>query len=369
MTLRLAYDVTPLLDPRTGVGAVCEQILRRLAVRDDVDVVGYAPTWRGRERLPDVVPAGVRLARGPMAAQPLRQLWRRVNWPPITLWTGKVDVVHGTNFVVPPARRGAARLATVHDLTPVRYPELCTSDVLQYPGLLRRALAGGAHIHAVSEFVAGEVIELLGADPQRVHVVPNGIDAVAGGDASKGHQLAGGDRYVLTLATVEPRKDHPLLVRAFDGLAADDSDVRLVVAGPDGWGIDAYEAAVAAATNRDRIVRLGWVSDEARADLLAGASAFAYPSVYEGFGLPPLEAMSVGVPVVATRAGSLPEVLGDGALLVSPGDADEFAAALTAVLGDESVRADLRAKGLQRVSRYSWDTTAEALVELYRKIC
>lgn len=361
--MRIALDTTALYDARTGVGRFTAAVLERLATRPEVEVTAYAVTWRGRDDLRTLVPAGVDVGRGPMAARPLRELWRRVDWPPIEWWTGPADVVHGPNFVVPPTRR-AARVVTVHDLTPVRFPELCTSDTLQYPALIERAVRGGAWVHAVSESVAAEVQEAFTVDAERVVVVANGVDPVAGGDPAAGRELAGGDRYVLALGTVEPRKDFPALVRAFDRI---DADVRLVVAGPDGWGAAALHDALAAARRRDRIVRLGWVTDEQRADLLAGAALLAYPSRYEGFGLPPLEAMSAGVPVVASTAGALPEVLGDAAVLVPTGDEPALADAIAGVLADDRLRADLVARGRSQAARYDWDRTVDGLVHLYRR--
>lgn len=366
--MRLGFDVTSLLDRRTGVGAVASEVLARVVQREDIDVIAYSVSWRGRDRLRDIVPPGVAVSTRPIAAQPLRQLWRRVNWPPITWWTGRLDVVHGPNFVVPPAR-GAAELVTVHDLTFIRYPELSNRDTLQYPGLIRRAVRRGAHVHAVSEFVAAEVIDVFDVDADRVHVVPNGVDAIATGDPEAGRTVAGGDRYVLAVGTVEPRKDYPLLVDAFDLLAADDAGVRLVVAGQDGWGTKALDAALDRAHHRDRVIRLGFVDDRTRADLLAGASVFAFPSRYEGFGLPPLEAMAAGTPVVATRAGALPQVLGDAAVFVEPGDTSGLATALAAVMTDSAKRASLIEQGRQRAARYSWDACAEGLIHLYQRLC
>src|SRR4051812_49531305 len=115
--MRVAYDVTSLLDLRTGVGAFAGEVLTRIATVAGIDVVGYSASWRGRGKVRELLPDNVRIARGPMAAQPLRQLWRRADWPPIEWWTGAVDLVHGPNFVVPPAKRGTIELATVHDLT------------------------------------------------------------------------------------------------------------------------------------------------------------------------------------------------------------------------------------------------------------
>jgi len=374
--LRLAYDATACLGARTGVGVFTEEVLARLGPRDDLDVTAYAVTWSGRGRLGSVVPEGVRVVTRPMAARPLREAWRRADVPPIEWWTGPVDVVHGPNFVVPPARH-AARVVTVHDLTPVRFPELCTADTLAYPGLIRRALRGGAWIHTPSQFVADEVVEAFGADPARVVAIPNGVTEigpdVTGRDAAEGVRLAGSARYLLAIGTIEPRKDLPWLVDAFDVLAASHRDVSLVVAGPDGWGVADFERAVARAAHRARIVRFGWVGPDQRAALLRGATALAYPSRYEGFGLPPLEAMAAGVPVVATDAGARPEVLGDAADLVPVGAglaptarADALADALARVLDDDAHRARLVTAGRERAATYSWDATTARLVDLYR---
>lgn len=367
--MRVGLDVTSLLDRRTGVGAFTSEVLARLAAHDDIEVIGYSVSWRGRNgALATRLPPGVSVSSRPMAAQPLRQLWRRMDWPPITWWTGKVDVVHGPNFVVPPAP-GAAELMTVHDLTFIHHPELCTRDTLQYPGLMRRALRRGAHVHAVSEFVANEVVDVFGVATDRVHVVANGIDVLEAGDPAEGRRLAGSDRYVLALGTIEPRKDFPLLVGAFDEIASTDRDVRLVIAGQNGWGVAALDAALERARHRDRVTRTGFVTDRERADLLAGATVFAYPSRYEGFGLPPLEAMAAGTAVVTTRTGALPGVLGDAAAFVEPGDRDALATTLADLLDNPSHRDELIAKGRSRVALYSWDACAEGVVRLYQRLC
>jgi glycosyltransferase involved in cell wall biosynthesis len=370
--VRVALDATSLIGVRTGVGTFTRELLARLPGRPDLDVAAFAVTHRGSRALASDLPDGVAVARRwPMAARPLRWCWRRADSPPIEWWTGRIDVVHGPNFVVPPSRHGA-EVVTVHDLTCVRFPEMCTADTLQVPDLLRRALARGAWVHTVSAFVAAEVVDAFGADPERVVAVPNGSPAVVAPDrrpalAARGRRRAGAERYVLSLGTLEPRKDLPSLVRAFDQLAASDPDLHLVLAGPDGWGAEAVAAAVAGAGAKARIRRLGWVADTDREALLTGAAVVAYPSRYEGFGLPPLEALAAGTPVVATEVGALPEVLVDGAEWAAPGDVDALAAALHTVLTDQARAERLVAAGARRVEAYSWDRTADALVELYRR--
>lgn len=333
-----------------------------LARRDDIDLCAYALSLRGFRDLPPVLPVGVGAVGRPLPAGPLLRAWRIADVPLIEWWTGPVDVVHGTNFVVPPTRR-AGRVVTVHDLTPVRFPELAGPATARFPALLRRAVGQGAFVHTPSAFVAAEVIDLLGAAPGRVTAVHHGVPPVPPAPAPT--DVPG--PYVLALGTVEPRKDLPVLVRAFDAVAAVHDDLYLVVAGPDGWGTAAFTAAVEAAHHRARIRRLPWVDADQRAALLRHATAFAYPSRYEGFGLPPLEAMSVDVPVVATTAGALPEVTGDAALLVAPGDAAALAEALERAVADDAVRAELVERGRRRVVQFDWDECAAGLAELYRR--
>jgi glycosyltransferase involved in cell wall biosynthesis len=361
--LRVAVDATSLLGPRTGVGVFTGELLAHLP-RERVAPVAYATTWRGRGRLPAVIGDDVEVATRPQAARPLRALWRRIDTPPIEWWTGPIDVVHGPNYVVPPTRR-AAQVMTVHDLTFHHHPEMSTADTLQYPGLIRRALRRGAWVHTESQFVADEIVAVYGADPERVVVVALGVTTPAEAAPTRGRALAGCDRYVLALGTVEPRKDLPLLVDSFERIAEAHSDLRLVIAGPDGWGADALTDRIARSTHADRIVRLGWVDDADRGALLRGASVLAYPSRYEGFGLPPLEAMAAGTPVVATAVGALPEVLGDAAVLVAPSDPDALAEALTALVDDDTARQAAITHGRARAARYSWSACADGLAALY----
>ncbi len=356
-----------MLGQRTGIGEVTEGLITALAARDDVLPIAYALTWRGRNDLRHALPPGVSAATSRLPARAVRELWSRgASWPKAEHWTGPVDVVHALNYVAPPAR--APVIVAVHDLTFVRFPELCTADTLRYGELIRRAIARGATVQTGSEFIAAEIRAEFGIATGRVVSIPWGVGAVTGGDADAGARLAGGPRYVLALGRIEPRKNLPGLVRAFSAVAASDPEARLVIAGPDGWGEESFDAAIGASPSRDRIVRKGYVTAGQRRDLLAGATVFAYPSRYEGFGLPPLEAMAAGVATVAGRAGSLPEVLGDGALLVDPLDDDELAGALRRLLDEPVERAALVARGREQVARYTWSAAAERFASLYRSV-
>lgn len=361
----MALDATSSLGVRTGVANVTAGLLDHLATRDDVDVTAFALTWRGRHRLAGTLPPSVRAATRPFPARLTRVLWPRVRWPTVEHWTGPVDVVHA-NHVAPPT--SVPVLLTIHDMTFVRFPELCSRDALHYPRLVDVALERGAFVHTHSHFVADEVREHYGLAAERVIPIAPGLDPHSPGDARRGQQLAASERYVLAVGTVEPRKNFPTLVRAFDAIAAADREVVLVIAGQDGWGAEEFSAAVARSPHRDRIRRPGFLDNASRDDLVAGASVLAYPSVYEGFGLPPLEAMQAGIPVVASNAGSLPEVLGDAAVLTDPADVDALAAALEEVLQDDSRRRCLIDRGHRRVHRYGWDQTVERFVATYRSL-
>jgi len=365
--LRVAIDGMPLIGERTGIGHVTMELLRALASRDDLDLVVYTVTRDGRRRLGDDVPAGVRVGTSPLPARLVGPAWEHLPFPRVEHWTGPVDVVHATNYVAPPAR--APVIVTVHDLTFVHQPELVSEDTRRFfEPLLYRAIARGATIHVVSDYVGEEVRAAFGLGPDRVVRVYPGITATGGGDQATGRRVAGAERYVLALGQLEPRKNLPHLVGAFDQLADADRDLRLVIAGPDGWGRPEFEVAVDAAKHGDRVRWLGYVSDDDRRDLLAGATAFAYPSLYEGFGHPPLEAMAAGVPVVATTGGAVPEITGDAALLADPTDRDALARALGRAIGDERLRADLIGRGHARVREFSWLRAADDFVDLYRRV-
>jgi glycosyltransferase involved in cell wall biosynthesis len=367
----VALDATPLLGTPTGVGVFCLGALRALGERTDLDVRAFAVSWRRRAGISMRLPPGVAADQRPMPARPLHAMWGRGGWPPVEWFIGRIDVVHGTNFVVPPSGR-AAEVVSVHDLTPLHHPELCNPATLAYPGLIRRALRRGAWVHTDSAFVAGEVVEAFDADPARVRVVAPGVPPLPDIAPPAARSLVepflppGVTRYVLAVGTAEPRKDLPGLVRAFDRLADRHADLALVLAGPSGWGEEALSAAVEGARAGARVVRTGWLQPPALAALLQEAAVLAFPSLYEGFGFPPLEAMAAGVPVVATRAGSLPEVLGDGAVLVDVGDHDGLVEALDGVLDDPALRQRLVASGAARAASFSWERCGEGLSNLYR---
>jgi glycosyltransferase involved in cell wall biosynthesis len=376
--LKVALDATPLLGERTGIGEFCARVLEHLVRRPDLQVGGFAVSLRGRGAIAGLLPEGARALGLPGPGLPatlLHRCWQRWPFPPAELYMGKVDVVHGTNFVVPPAR-SAAMVVTVHDLTPLHDPQLCQPSARAYPALVKKAVSRGAWVHTDSHFVAGEVTEALGVPAERVRAIypggpvpPTTVLPGTGGDSGVAGALLPGwvTSYVLAVGKVEPRKGLPGLVRAFGRFAGRHPGLALVIAGPDGWGSEELARAVEGCPVRDRVLELGWVDRSTRDALVQSATVLAYPSFDEGFGLPPLEAMAAGTPVVASEAGALPEVLGDAAWLVGPRDEDALAGALEDLVDDPSARQALCAKGLRQVARYSWAATADGLASLYHE--
>ncbi|MDA8270466.1 MAG: glycosyltransferase family 1 protein [Actinomycetota bacterium] len=365
--LKIAYEATALLGFRTGVGEFCYGALEALARVESIEVDAFAISFRRRHLLKGELPAHVGFKDWILPARPLHMMWERSNFPPLELWDRKVDVVHGTNFVVPPTR-SAGKVVTVHDLTTLRFPELCDKATLIFPKMVQRAIDAGAFVHTPSKFVAEEVVEHFRVDPARVISIHHGIPKLFF-DAELAESAVAplsGRRFVLALGTIEPRKDLSLLVRAFDELSSSLPDLMLVIAGKDGWGADRLTSAIARLKSRSKIFRLGYVKPETRRWLLRNASVFVYPSIYEGFGFPPLEAMSVGTPVVSTNAGALREVLSrDSAVLVDSGDQEGLAAGIAKVVTDSSEASRLREAGIEHSRGFSWERCAAELASLY----
>jgi glycosyltransferase involved in cell wall biosynthesis len=292
----------------------------------------------------------------------LYEAWGRLRRPAIERATGPIDLVHATAFPVPAAR--APVVVTVHDLAFVHEPtHFSAHGVRFFNRHLDIALKEAALVLCPSRATMADC-EAAGFEPARLRLVPLGVEgSPAGSEAVAAARARFGlpARYVLWTGTVEPRKNLANLLRAF---ARTDTDATLVLAGPKGWNED-LDALVAPV--RARVKVLGFLQRGDLDALYAGAAAFCFPSLLEGFGLPVLEAMLQGAPVITSKGTATEELAGDAALLVDPRDPEAIAEALTAVLNDPDLARRLSAAGRARAAAFSWQRCAHAVIECYRE--
>ena len=291
---------------------------------------------------------------------------------PLELLRARPDVLHCPDFI-PPFWRTCPAVITVHDVAFLRYPETLTAESRRYYGQVRRAIASAERTIVVSEATARDLATLLHVPRERVRVVHNGLDRrfLEPPDPAEQARVRARwqlDRpYLFFLGTLEPRKDIPTLLRAFREVRARHPDLLLVLAGRRGWLYEPIFSETDALGLREAVRHIEDASDADLPPLFDGATAFAYPSRYEGFGLPPLEALARGIPTVVADTSSLPEVVGDAALLHAPGDAGALAAALFRLIEDTALRADLAVRGPQRAAGFTWERAARETLAVYHE--
>lgn len=362
--MRIVLDATPLLGRRTGIGRYASHLLAELPaalVRAGVDARVDVTTWTARGGRLTALPSGVSQVGPPVPARALRAAWVRADHPTIESLVGRCDTFHGTNFVSPPTRR-AHELVTVHDLTYELHRDTVSDDSLAYRGLVRRALRRGAHVLAISEAGAAAIRDFYDLPFERVTAAPLGVDAgwfaqQPIDDATR-RSLGLPSRYLLFVGSLDPRKNLPRLLEAHAAARTADSSVPpLVLAGPAG-----REAVM---PEQVGVVLTGWLDDAHLRAVVAGCTALVLPSLDEGFGLPVLEALACGRPVVVSDVPALREVADPGAFVVPPTDTDAIAAGLVAVVGahdDEAARAARRT----HARAWTWARCAETTVGAYR---
>jgi glycosyltransferase involved in cell wall biosynthesis len=359
--LRIVLDGTPLLGQRTGVGRYTAALLDELAglSSDELSIGVTAFSLRGRRSLGSRLPAGVRARGLPVPARLLRALWQRGPVPPIELLVGRADVVHATNFVLPPALR-AAGVVTVHDLAFLDRPDELSPAEHALPGLVRDAARRAAVVCTPTTAVARQVVDRLGVRDDRIVVTPLGVDpawfvaAPLPADARRRLRLP--SQYLLFVGTAQPRKGLDVLL---DAHAAAPNAPALVLAGAAGWGSEAPTG------DPKRVLRTGYLPEVDLRRVVAGAAALVLPSRDEGFGLPVLEALACGIPVITSNAPALVEVAGGHAEHVPVGDVDALAAALSTV---DSAARDPQTAAARRAhaSEFTWRGCAESTVDAYR---
>lgn len=370
--LRIAIDATAVLPQPTGAGNYTLNLVRALPRVDPTSQYFVFVTSQNAELLgveaPNLTPVRVRCA-----SRPARLVWEQTGLPLLVRRLG-VDVLHSPHYTMPVAKP-CRSVVTFCDMTFALMPELHrTWHRRFFPTMMRWSARHADRLIAISESTRQDVMRLLDVPADRIVAIPLAgspvfcvlpraeIAAVCGR-----HGLVPGG-YLCYVGVLEPRKDVPTLIDAYARIAGAFPDVPLAIVGRNGWMYESIFRRVEEHGIGNRVRFLGHVAQEELIGLYNGARAFVYPSRYEGFGLPILEAMQCGAPVVTTTVSSMPEVAGDAALLVPPSDAAALAGALERLLSDDALARDLSARGVARAATFSWERCAADTARVYQSI-
>ena len=381
MSLNVYFNAIALLSPRTGIGQYCLNLMSELENFSEVKQhyfygrgwsdqlsrqapTSVTPTQRAQRLVAQVIPD---LAYG------LKQRWRERRFRSGIASTTSA-VYHEPNFLS--FRTPLPTVVTIHDLSILRYPETHPrSRVAFMTRRLGESIRRADCVISDSEYGRQEILAEYNLPPERVVSVL--LAAGSGFSPVAAEQLPAllapfdlqSGQYVLSVGTLEPRKNLTTAIKAYARLPeAIRQEIPFVIAGMKGWRTDGLDREVAALIDKGQIRRLGYVPDEALPALYSGARVFVYPSLYEGFGLPPLEAMACGAPVIVSNRSSLPEVVGDAGLQVDALDVDGLAEAMNRLIGDDVLRASLRQRGMERAKGFSWRRCAEETLAVYRRV-
>lgn len=366
--IRIGIDIRPFYEPLTGVGWYLYYLLHELAKHDEVELLLFGDarvTDHGPELHADL-PANARLCTFDLRGRPFGRFDRPLTAAGYVAWLtmADCDVFFAANYFLPRLHSAVARkrVITIHDLTYKRYPELLQKETLEnLERTMAREIAIADAIICVSESTRRDLLHYYPVDPGRAIAIHSGLGIRATPEPPAGLP----ERYILFVSTVEPRKDLTTLLDAFELVRArGEYDGSLVVVGRIGWKSEALLPRL----RQPGVVHLDYLRASQLTGVYQGAEIFVFPSLYEGFGFPLLEAMSHGVPAIAARSSSLPEIGGDAALWFEPRDAAGLAAHIARLAADEELRAQLSAKGRARAAEFRWDVAADATLEVLRRV-
>lgn len=376
--MQITIDYTPAVHQRAGIGRYTRGLvaaLARLNVSHHIRLMILGR--KGAYYIPERLPPNFSLRWIPLSDRWATVLWYRLRLPlPVDWLAGHCDLFHGPSFTLPPCR--ARALVTVHDLSYLRYAQGAHPALLAWlTAAVRRSVRRAYHVLADSHHTRRDLIELLGVPAARITVVGAGVDDRFRPieDPQEQNRVRARyrlpERFVLGVSTLEPRKNFTGLIAAFEQLAArplPGAPLHLVIAGDKGWLYDDIFAAAATSLARERIHFIGFVRDDDLPALYSLAEVFAFPSHYEGFGIPVLEAMACGTPVVCANNSSLPEVAGDAALMIEATDIEGLAQAMQRLITDADLRQELRRRGLTQAGKFTWEAAAQRLLGVYDRL-
>jgi glycosyltransferase involved in cell wall biosynthesis len=378
--VHIGIDCTAAVHQRAGIGRYTRGIISALAELGShhsfvllVAGRGGEPTESGGALADLGIRDNFKVRELPLPNRFWTLLWHRLGVPlPADLLTGIVDVFHSPDYLLPPLRKGK-KVVTVHDLSFLRYPEGAEPSLRAFlSASVPRSVREADLVLGDSESTKQDVIELLGVSRDRVEVVYPGVSGAFSVIEDQHLLAAVGELYglrrpfILSVGTLEPRKNLVTLLDAYAALRRRGLQHRLVIAGARGWLYDGVFRRAEELSLMEDVVFLGYVAEEHLPALYGLADLLVFPSLYEGFGLPPLEAMACGTPVITSDTSSLPEVVGEAGLMVPAHDPDALAKAMDMVLADRALRENLVRKGLSRASQFTWLAAGEKLLAIYQ---
>ena len=371
--MRVALELQPCCGNRSGVGNYTYELAKRLKNEGDLEFCGNLFNFCGRNDNAEAL-KGIDMPINESRVFPYgvyRRVWNVVPIPYQSLFPQKADLSIFFNYIVPPRVEGRV-ITTIYDMTYLRFPETMAQDNLRrIKNGIRSSIERSDHILTISEFSRQEICTLLNVPKEKVSIVYSA--PMQGGAIADWGKVAGkfhiSKPYLLYVGTIEPRKNLTRLIRAFEYLKQEHHiPHQLVLAGGSGWqNEEIYQTAKEVKSKHD-ILFTGYISQEEKNALYKHASVFVFPSLYEGFGMPPLEAMHFDCPAVCADAASLPEVVGDAARLVNPLDEVSIAEGLWHVLSDEAYAACLIQKGRERKNKFTWEHSARRMTEICKTV-
>ena len=377
LSAAVAIDYTPAYEQGGGIGRYVRELVAALAREDRATEYRLFVAGARRARLPQTPGPNFIWRPTPISTTWFARLWHRARLPlPVEVFTGRVALYHATDFVLPPTLPGTRTLLTVHDLSFVRVPETASPRLKAYLDVVvPRSVHRADHILADSQATKDDLVALYNTPPGKITVLLSGGDArFRREDSPKRIEAVrakydlGQTPYLFSIGTVQPRKNYQRLIVALAALRGEGHDIQLVIAGGKGWLDDPIYEAMRVMAMEPYVRLIGFADDADLPALYSGALCFAFPSLYEGFGLPVLEAMACGTPVMTSNVSSLPEVAGDAALLVDPTDQEAITGALRRLIGDETLRQTLIARGYEQAARFSWTRAARELKNIYSQL-
>ncbi len=372
--MRIALDYTPAIEQRGGIGRYVRELVAALAYLDGESDYRLFTAGASRDALP--APPNVNFQWRPCPLTPgwLARIWHRARLPlPVEAFTGRVDLFHATDFVLPPTLPATRTLLTVHDLSFVRVPEAASPALKAYlDAVVPRSVARADHVLADSRASKADLIELYGTPGDKITVLLSGVDTrfqkVTDQEALTAcRRKYGLDclTYLLSVGTVQPRKNYSRVIEAVAAVREQGHDLHYAIAGGKGWLEDEMQRTIARLGADEYVHLLGLVADEDLPALYSEARALIMASLYEGFGLPVLEAFACGAPVICSNISSLPEVAGEAALLVDPYDGSAICDAILTLENDAALQGRLVEAGYQQAAQFTWEKSARQLHSIY----